>query len=604
MDQHAEDRDFGQQRGALWPFFKKLLKYAVRYKVWFIPFIGMTLLVAVADAVYPLLWLNYIDNLITPLVTSMRDGGDVQSIDWSGFYTYGLLYLGLAIAQLIGATTFIYYGGKIEEYMVHDLRRDMFDKLQHLSFSFYDKSAIGWLISRITSDSGRVTDLISWGLLSLVWGLMMIIACFVAMFFYSWKLTLVVLFTIPLLFVLSIKLRLRVLQFSRESRRIHSEMTAVFNEHVHGIEVNKTTAQEDQASTGFGRISRRMERASYRAAFFSSMYGPVVVMVGSVAAGLIIYLGGEMVVAEAGITLGILAAFFSYARIIYEPILDITRFYAAAQGSLSAGERIFSLIEEDIQIFDRPDVVVFDPIQGEIEFDSVNFHYVPEKPILQDMVLHIKPGESIALVGPTGEGKSTITNLICRFYEPVSGSIKIDGVDYRERTLASFREQLGIILQTPHMFSGTVLENLRYARHDATHAEVADVLRQIGAEDMISRLDEQVGEEGSSLSLGEKQLLAFARVILKEPKILIMDEATSSVDTLAELRIQRGIETLIKGRTSIIIAHRLSTIKNCDRIFVIRGGKVIESGSHDALIDKKGFYYDLYTKQSRSGVAG
>ena len=603
MTELRSDEKFHQQR-ALWPFIKQMFVYGMRYKGWFVPFIIAIVMVAIIEAVMPLVWLEYIDSVITPLVSQYREdiaAGLTPELEFGGLYKYGFIYLGLSVLQMVTTGIFIYHAGKIEEHVVRDLRQDLFDKLQRLSFSYYDRSAIGWLISRITSDTDRVTELISWGFLSLIWGIIMIITCLIVMTLYSIKLTLIILATIPALLLLSVKLRLLVLQYSREARRIHSEMTAVFTEHVHGVEVNKTTAQEEKATETFSDYSSRMRHTSFRASFYSATYTPLVVMVGSIAAALVIYFGGHMVLAEtAGITLGVLAAFFGYARIIYDPILDITRYYAMAQSCLSAGERIFSLLDEEIEIYDRDGVNDFDEIKGEIEFSDLHFHYVPEKPVIQGLNLKIKAGESVALVGPSGEGKSTFTNLISRFYEPTAGAVKIDGHDYQTRSLHSLRNQLGIILQTPHMFSGTIAENILYGNRDASKDDIEHVLRLIGAPEMIDRLEEEVGEEGSTLSTGEKQLISFARVILKDPKILIMDEATSSVDTLAEVKIQKGVEQLIRNRTSIIIAHRLSTIRNCDRILVIRKGNVIEDGNHDALIERQGFYYDLYTRQARS----
>ncbi len=603
MKTHFSDREFTQKR-ALGPFLKQIFAYGLKYRKWFLIFIAAILVVAVIDATYPLVWLNYIDHVIVPLVSrykASRAVGATPMLDLTGLYRYGIIYLVLAGIQAISTAVFLYQAGRIEEHVIYDLRKDMFNKLQHLSFSYYDRSAIGWLITRITSDVDRVTELISWGFLSLVWGVIMIIACFVAMTLYSWKLTLIVLATIPFLMFLSTRLRLRVLQYARETRRVHSEMTAVFNEHIHGIEVNKATAQEDRAAAGFRNISGKMQRVSFRSSFYSAMYSPLVVMSGSVAAALVIYVGGDMAVgAGSGVTLGVLAAFFGYARIIYDPILDIARFYALAHGSLSAGERVFSLIHEKVEIHDRDGVPDFGKIQGEVEFDGVHFYYVPDKPILKGFNLTIKAGESVALVGPTGEGKTTIASLICRFYEPTGGVVKIDGQDYKTRTLHSLRRQLGVILQTPHVFSGTIIENIRYGSHGAPREQIEEVLHSIGAEDLIDRLEEEVGEGGGNLSLGEKQLISFARVILKQPRILIMDEATSSVDTLAEARIQKGIAQLIKNRTAVIIAHRLSTIKHCDRILVIRQGEIIEEGSHEALLNRRGFYYHLYTRQSRN----
>lgn len=605
MKVQFQDQEFGKE-GGLWPFLKQIFGYSYRYKKMFWAFVLGVAVVALCDAVFPLIWLNFLDEVITPMVGEYKaslesDGGSVPGMD--GLYQFGIIYLIWTAIQIASLGIFIYYTGKLRETVVYDLRKEMFERLQTLSFSFYDRSAIGWLISRITSDTDRVAEVISWGFLSLVWGVVMIFACFAAMFFYHWQLTLVVLVTLPLLVIVSYKLRVLVITFSRKARKINSEMTAVFNEHVHGVDVNKVTAQEDNAAKGFSLMSENMRGASFKASYYSAMYFPAVVMVGSLAAAAVVYLGGHLTLAENGITVGILAAFFGYATWIFEPIMDITRFYAMAQSSMSAGERIFSLIEEESDIKDDMDATDYDDISGEIQFKNLDFHYVAEKPILQNLSFAIQAGESIALVGPTGEGKTTIASLISRFYEPTGGSLLIDGVDYRSRTLSSLRRQLGIILQTPHVFSGTIIENIRYGNQEASEAQITNVLNSIGAGDLLPRLQENIGEEGGTLSIGEKQMISFARVILKDPKILIMDEATASVDTLAEARIQKGIDALIRGRTSIIIAHRLSTIKNCDRIFVINKGKIRETGSHQELINQKGFYYNLYTRQAREAVA-
>jgi ATP-binding cassette subfamily B protein len=302
--------------------------------------------------------------------------------------------------------------------------------------------------------------------------------------------------------------------------------------------------------------------------------------------------------------LGVWAAFFGYSRNIFEPIFDIARFYALAQDSLSAGERIFSLIDEKNDIDDSTAQGDFGRIKGKIEFKNLDFYYNSDKKILEHFNLKITAGESVALVGPTGHGKTTLTALIGRFYEPVSGALLIDGVDYKTRTLHSFREQLGIILQSPFLFSGTLRSNILFGLRGTDKKipnddELKVILGELGADDLIGKLDDEVGEEGASLSSGERQLVSFARAVVKEPEILIMDEATSSIDTLTEAKIQQGIIKVIQNRTSIIIAHRLSTIKNCDRIVVIEHGKIKEMGSHAELIAQEGHYYDLYMKQAR-----
>ena len=410
----------------------------------------------------------------------------------------------------------------------------------------------------------------------------------------------IVTLTIPVLTLISIKIRKLILRYSRESRRYNSELTATYNEHITGVEVNKSMVQESRASEEFESLSEKMREASFKSSYFMALYQPLVIFIGSIAAALVIYYGGNMAITfPPEITVGLLAAFFFYATLIYEPILDISNFYSQAQGCISAGERIFSLIDTEPTIKDRDGAGSFDKIKGEIEFDNVSFSYEKDKPVLNKVNFKIIEGQSIALVGETGGGKSTIINLICRFYEPTGGVIKIDGINYLDNTMESLRNKLGVVLQTPHLFSGSIRDNIRYGRDDATEEEITESLKLIGGDDFIERLDEEVGEGGDKLSLGERQMVSFARAVLANPRIFIMDEATSSVDTLSEAKIQIGIHEMIKGRTSIIIAHRLSTIKNCDRILVVKRGEIIEDGSHYELMLKKGFYYSLYTRQLR-----
>ncbi len=594
-----KDKQF-KTKGSLWPFLRRLLKYSFRYPKWVAGFTGFVLLVALVEAVYPLVWLSLLDKVIVPAVEHYRTTGVLQPIDSDQIRNYGLIFLGLGITLSIGVFSFINFAGRIQEYVMYDIRQELFIKLQELSFSFFDKSAVGWLLSRISSDTAKVTELISWSMIEVVWGGGMIIFCVTAMFIYNWKLALIVTLTIPVLTLISFKLRMLILKYSREARKYNSEMTARFNEHINGVEVNKSLVQEERVSDDFKSLSEKMKVSSYKAAYYQAIFMPLIIFGGSVAAAFVIYYGGSMaIVIPAAITVGTLAAFFGYATMIFEPILDISRFYSQAQNSISAGERIFSLIDTEAMITDKPGALKYGRIYGDIMFENVSFHYDEGKTVLKDLNLHIEEGTSVALVGETGGGKSTIINLICRFYEPTGGVLKIDGVDYKDRTMQSLRSQLGVVLQTPHLFSGTVKENIKYGRDEATDIEIMNALRVVGAEDFIERLDEQVGEGGEHLSMGEKQLISFARAVLADPRIFIMDEATSSIDTITEAKIQRGISGIMEGRTSIVIAHRLSTIKYCNRILVINRGRIVEDGSHYELMKKQGVYYRLYTRQLR-----
>lgn len=590
-------------KGALYPFLKRLFTYSLRYPKWITGFTLCVLGVAAIEAAFPVVWMNLLDKVVVPLVNTYKENrtfGLNTEVDLSGVRIYTLIFMVMGTLIALFVFGFINFAGRIQEYVMYDLRQELFEKLQELSFSFYDKSAVGWLLSRISSDAYKVTEVISWGMIEAVWGCGMIVFCVIAMFLYNWKLAIIVTLTIPLLAVVSIRIRMIILKYSRESRKYNSEITASFNEHINGVEVNKSMVQEERVSRQFSFLSEKMRFASYKAAYFSAIFMPLVIFIGSIAAAFVIYLGGNMVfVLNEGISIGTLAAFFGYATIIYEPILDISRFYSQAQNSISAGERIFSLLDTKPAILDGTVTSKFGKISGDIEFENVSFSYEKGKPVLKHLNLRIMAGESIALVGETGGGKSTIINLICRFYEPTGGKILIDGFDYKSKTIHSLRSQLGVVLQTPHLFSGSVRENVIYGNENACEEVIVNALKLVGADGFISRLDEEVGEGGENLSMGEKQLISFARAILAEPRIFIMDEATSSVDTLTEANIQRGIQSIMEGRTSIIIAHRLSTIKHCDRILVINNGMIIEDGSHSELMKRKGYYFNLYTRQLR-----
>ncbi|MBZ0202550.1 MAG: ABC transporter ATP-binding protein/permease [Ignavibacteria bacterium] len=595
-----KDKQF-KTKGALWPFLRRLLKYSFRYPKWVAGFIGFVLLVALVEAVYPLVWLSLIDTVIVPAVESYKFNGFVKDIDSVALRNYGIVFGALGLILAGGVFGFINFAGRIQEYVMYDIRQELFIKLQQLSFSYFDKSAVGWLLSRISSDTVKVTELISWTMIEAIWGTGMIIFCVTSMFIYNWKLAVIITLTIPVLMLVSIKLRMLILRYSREARKYNSEMTARFNEHINGVEVNKSLVQESRVSDNFKELSDKMKVSSYKAAYYQAIFMPLIIFGGSLAAAFVIYYGGSMAIAiPAAITVGTLAAFFGYATMIFEPILDISRFYSQAQNSISAGERIFSLIDTKAEIVNITGAGEFGRIEGDVEFDNVSFHYETGKHVLQDLNLKIEAGTSIALVGETGGGKSTIINLICRFYEPTGGRIMIDNTDYKQNTMESLRSQLGVVLQTPHLFSGTIRENIMYGYEGATDMEIINALNTVGAEEYVFRLDEQVGEGGEQLSMGEKQLISFARAILADPRIFIMDEATSSVDTITEAKIQKGISGIMEGRTSIIIAHRLSTIKNSDRILVINKGRIIEDGSHRELMMSKGVYYKLYTRQLRA----
>ncbi|MBP9096393.1 MAG: ATP-binding cassette domain-containing protein, partial [Ignavibacteria bacterium] len=449
-----------EKKESIFPFLFRMLKYSMRYRKNLYLFIFFVMLVAGIEALFPIVWMKFLDQVIVPGVESKSDG---NPFDNSGLLKFFGIYMLLALLLASFVHLFIKNCGKIQENVMFDIRQDIFRKFQELSFSYYDKSAVGWLMTRITSDTIKVTELISWNFIEVVWGTFMIIFCLTAMFIYNWQLALIVAVTIPILVLVSTKIRELILKYSRESRMYNSIITAAYNEHINGVEVNKSLVQEERASREFEKISEQMKVASYKSAYYNAMFLPLVIFIGSIAAALIIYYGGFMVLTpESGVTVGILAAFFGYATLIYEPITDLSRFYSQAQACMSAGERIFTLLDTKPEILDKEYAKEFERINGEIEFENVTFYYEKDKPVLEGIDLKIKAGQSVALVGETGGGKSTFINLICRFYEPKGGKIKIDGIDYMDMTVESLRSQLGVVLQTPHLFSGTIRENIQY----------------------------------------------------------------------------------------------------------------------------------------------
>jgi ATP-binding cassette, subfamily B, bacterial len=513
-----------------------------------------------------------------------------------------LLYGGLTILQSAFVFIFIYLVGILGEKVRYDLRKKMFNHLQSLSLSYYSKTPVGWIMSRVTSDSDRVAELITWGLLDSVWAVMNVTSSLAFMFYINWRLALIVLIAIPIIMVVAIEFRKRILTQFRNVRKLNSQITGAYNENITGVRVVKALGREKENMREFGVLTGEMYKAGYRAAWLSALFLPSVQIIASIALGLVVFYSGRGAVIG-GMTIGGIQAFVSYITFMLWPIQDLARVFAEMQHAIASAERIFSMVDSTPEIADKPGA--FDPgtIKGDIQFDNVNFWYEDGKPVLSDFNLHIKRGETIALVGPTGGGKTTTVNLLCRFYEPKSGSICIGGKDYREYSMHAIQSRIGVVLQTPHLFSGTIIDNLRYGRLNASRAEIEEAAKLAGAHEFIMSFpkgyDEQVGEGGNQLSVGQKQLISLARAILAQPEIFIMDEATSSVDTLTEALIQKGMETLMENCTSFVIAHRLSTIKRANRILVIEDGRIAEIGTHAELLRLRGKYFQLYTRQFR-----
>lgn len=550
-------------------------------------------------------FVSALDSYFTFLRKQIIDQG-ISAGDQAALTNIMIIYAAMTVFQAGGVFGFIYLAGILGERIQYDLRKKMFNHLQDLSLTYYSKTPVGWIMSRVTSDSVRISELVTWGLLDITWGAMSIITAFGFMLAINWRLALLVLLSVPVLLVVAVIFKQKIIVEFRNVRKINSKITGAYNENITGVRVVKALGREEENLREFGQLTSDMYRAGFRAAWLSALFLPAVQIISAVAIGVIIWYGGSQV-QIAGMTIGGLQAFISYVTFMMWPIQDLARVYAEMQHAVASAERVFSLIDAVPDVTDRAGAIDPGTIRGDIEFDHVDFTYDDGKPVLTDFTLTVKRGETIALVGPTGGGKSTIVNLLCRFYEPVKGQIAIGGRDYTELSLQSIQSRIGVVLQTPHLFSGTIRENIRYGKLDATDDDIEVAAKLAGAHDFIVTLekgcDEPVGEGGNLLSVGQKQLISLARAVLARPELFIMDEATSSVDTLTEALIQRGMEQLMKGRTSFIIAHRLSTIKRADRILVIENGRIAEMGTHAQLLQKRGHYYNLYTRQFRHDLS-
>lgn len=582
-----------------WKTWKKVLQYLRPVKKWLIIAGIAVIILGIIDVFFP---------FMTKIIIDQYIGNN----DLEGLKLFTIILVVLAIVETVGVYFFIRMGGKIEVELSYRMRREAFEHLQGLSFNYFNKTPVGWIMSRLTSDASRLSEIISWGLIDLSWGLLMMIGVVVAMFIVNVKLALITLSIVPPLTILTIIIRRKILRVYREVRKINSKITGVFNEGITGAQTTKTLVIEEKNNREFETLTSSMKARSIRGAIISATFLPTVLIISYIGTSLAIYFGGSEYLAGA-IQIGVLQLFVSFSMRFFDPVMVFSRIFAELQQAQASAERLISLLETEPEIVDRPDVIEkygdflnfktenWEPIRGDITFQNVNFWYEEGEVILEDFNLEVKAGETIALVGETGAGKSTIVNLICRFFEPKDGHILIDGKDYRDRSLGWLHANLGYVLQSPHLFSGTIRENIVYGKLDATEEEVIRAAKLVNAHDFIMNLekgyDTEVGEGGARLSVGQKQLISFARAMIADPRIIILDEATSSIDTETEQTIQRAIETLLEGRTSFIIAHRLSTIVNADHILVIRDGKIVERGTHNELIQKKGYYYRLYTNQ-------
>lgn len=589
------------------PFFglPKVFKYIKKYRNWIIIMVTCGVLASAGDILIPFFQRYALNHL--------EDGVFIANlVPFILFYV--LTLLGKIITDFISS----FLSGRVELSVLRDLRKLSFDHLQTLSFSYFNQNSVGYIHSRVMSDTARIGELVSWVIMQGVWNFSYLIGVVIVMLSMNVKLTLLILAVIPLITVVFAIFQKKLVNENRHIREVNSKITGNFNEGITGAKTIKTLVIEDKVERDFVRDSKEMKRSSVMAQRYRSILSAMIGFASSIALAIVIWKGGELSLigndAIGYMDVGTLSLFMSYALGIIEPIRWIVDMISDLVREQVNIERLTKLLETKSDVTDTPEVIekygdTFSPkkenweeLHGDIEFRDVSFKYPDgDEYILEHFNLKIPHGSNIAIVGETGAGKSTLVNLVCRFYEPTSGQVLIDGRDARERSQLWLHSNIGYVLQTPHLFSGTILENLRYGKPDATIEEINEALRRVSADGVVAKaengLDTNVGEGGDLLSTGEKQLISFARAIVADPKILILDEATASIDTLTEQNIQKAISEVIRGRTSIMIAHRLSTVRNADVILVVSDGKIVEQGNHTSLMKQKGHYYNLYTRQ-------
>lgn len=577
----------------MFPFFRPYRKY-------FLTTMGLNIFLAGVDLLVPLFQSYAIDHFIT------KD-------TLQGLEPFAFAYVLMIVMQTVSVYFSVRAATTIEMKIGQDLKWVQFAHLQTLSFSYYNTTPVGYIHARVMSDTLKIASMVAWGLVDMFWALLYVVSVFIVMFLLHTGLALIILLVVPGIALLTVYFQERILHWNRKVRRINAQITSAYHEGITGVKTSKSMGIEGENDREFFTRTAQMQQAASRSARLNAIYVPLILFCSSVASAVVLARGGHLV-QEDLMQLGTLSVFISYAVIIFEPIQQLARLLSELISCQANIERVMDLLEQKPNVVDTEAVVEkygdsftakrenWERIQGDVVFEDVSFQYPDGKEyVLEHFNLHIPAGQNVAIVGETGAGKSTLINLLGRFFEPTKGRILIDGVDYRERSQLWLHSQIGYVLQNPHLFSGTVRENIRYGRLDATDEEVEEAARQVSADQVAAKLlhgyESYVGESGGRLSVGEKQLISFARAVLANPAIFVLDEATSSIDTQTEQLIQQATNHLLKGHTSFVIAHRLSTIRQSDVILVVKEGKIIEQGSHEQLLRQKGYYYELYARQ-------
>ncbi len=580
--------------------WKRIFRYVLPYKKHVILLLFAAVGTGIFDAIFPMMTRYAITNFI-------------QAKTLEGIWLFVAAFLALALIQLYFNVIYTQHAINIEMGVGRDMRYDLFSHVQELSLDYFNSTPVGFILARIMSDTQSLGSVFSWQLSAFAWNLAYILSAAINMFILSPPLAMAVMLTIPVVALLAGKFQRRLLVLNRIARKQNSVVTAGYNENINGAVTIKELDCRQRINSEFGQVNREMRIKSLTAKRVEMIFFPCIMVISSAALAFVLGMGPAMV-NKGALDVASLAVFISYTFTLLDPIETITRTFSRIMALQANVERVNSLLDAAPTVTDRADVVdkygdIYDAkkenweeIKGDIEFKDVSFRYPDsEKYVLENFNLKIKAGTCVAIVGATGAGKSTLVNLVCRFFEPTSGQILIDGVDYRERSYLWLQSNLSYVLQTPHLFSGTILDNIRYANPSASMEEVIDAAKQAQAHSFIEKLPDgyntEVGQGGDRLSTGQKQLVSIARAILAKGKILVMDEATSSVDTQTEQMINGMTDSLMKDRTSFIIAHRLSTVKNADVIIVVDEGKIIEMGTHRQLLRAEGHYYRMYTGQ-------